>query len=52
VSEWEFNGTYHKAHVSRLLKALDWAPQQPLEREATQRDEAAIIGGEVTFGLL
>lgn len=42
VIRWEFNVTYHKAHVSRLLKALAWTPQRPLER-ATQRDEAAII---------
>lgn len=42
VIQWEFNVTYHKAHVSRLLKSLEWTPQRPLER-ATQRDEAAII---------
>ena len=30
-----------RAHVSRLLKALDWTPQKPIER-ASQRDEAAI----------
>jgi transposase len=39
---WEgFGISYHKAHVSRLLKRLDWTPQMPLER-ATQRDEAVI----------
>ena len=32
---------YHPAHVSRLLAALDWTPQQPTER-ASQRDEQAI----------
>jgi len=41
VIEWEFNVTYHKAHVSRILKCIDWTPQRPIER-ATQRDEAAI----------
>jgi transposase len=37
----EFGATYHKAHVSRLLKALSWTPQLPIER-AAQRNEAAI----------
>jgi transposase len=37
----EFGVSYHKAHVSRLLKALRWTPQVPVER-ASQRDEAAI----------
>jgi transposase len=37
----EFGVSYHKAHVSRLLKALDWTPQLPLER-AWQRDEESI----------
>ena len=32
---------YHKAHVSRLLKALSWTPQLPIER-AAQRHEVAI----------
>lgn len=41
VIKEEFGVVYHKAHVSRLLKALDWTPQMPLER-ATQRDEVAI----------
>lgn len=41
VIEWEFGISYHKAHVSRLLKALDWTPQKPLTR-ATQRDEKEI----------
>lgn len=38
----EFAVTYHKDHVSRLLKALDWTPQKPMER-AAQRDEEKII---------
>src|SRR5215211_936487 len=37
----EFGVSYHKAHVSRLLKRLHWTPQLPIER-ATQRDEAVI----------
>lgn len=41
VIEWEFGIRYHKAHVSRLLKQLDWTPQQPIQR-AAQRDEALI----------
>ncbi|MBA3356272.1 MAG: transposase [Pyrinomonadaceae bacterium] len=38
----EFAVTYHKDHVSRLLKALGWTPQKPMER-AAQRDEEKII---------
>ena len=41
VIEWEFGVSYHPAHVSRILKALNWTPQKPLER-ATQRDEREI----------
>jgi transposase len=37
----EYSVSYHKAHVSRLLKVLRWTPQIPVER-ASQRDEAAI----------
>ena len=37
----EFGVTYHKDHVSRLLKALRWTPQKPAER-AAQRDEVQI----------
>ena len=36
-----FGVRYHPAHVSRLLRALKWSPQRPLQR-ATQRDAAAI----------
>lgn len=36
-----FGVTYHPAHVSRLVRALDHSPQLP-ETRATQRDEAAI----------
>ena len=37
----ELGVEYHKAHVSRLLRALNWTLQMPLER-AAQRDEVAI----------
>ena len=37
----EFDVSYHKAHVSRLLKELEWTPQKPLTR-ASQRDEIRI----------
>lgn len=42
VIEQEFGVSYHKAHVSRLLKELEWTPQKPRDR-ALQRDEAAIV---------
>ena len=41
VIQEEFGVLYSPAHVSRLLKALEWTPQRPIER-ASQRDEAAI----------
>jgi transposase len=41
VIEWEFGVSYHKDHVSRLMKALGWTPQIPITR-AVQRDEPAI----------
>lgn len=41
VFEEEFGVTYHRGHVARLLKALDWTPPLPLAR-AIQRDEEAI----------
>jgi transposase len=37
----EFGVTYHRDHVSRLLKELRWTPQIPVTR-AIQRDEVAI----------
>jgi transposase len=37
----EFGVSYHKAHISRLLKRLHWTPQLPIDR-AAQRDEALI----------
>jgi transposase len=39
----EFGVSYHKDHVSRLLKALRWTPQKPAER-AARRDEQAVSG--------
>ena len=36
-----FGVTYHTAHVSRMLHALGFSVQRPIER-ATQRDEAGI----------
>jgi transposase len=37
----EFGVRYHKDHVGRLLKELQWTPQMPIRR-AIQRDEPAI----------
>lgn len=42
VIKREFSVSYHKDHVSRLVKALGWTPQRPAER-AAQRDEQEII---------
>jgi transposase len=41
VIEEEFGVSYHKGHVSRLLKELHWTPQMPIAR-AIQRDEQEI----------
>src|SRR5271166_5234380 len=41
VIDEEFGVTYHKGHVSRLLKDLCWTPQLPIAR-AIQRDEQKI----------
>src|SRR4051795_5767027 len=41
VIEQEFGVSYHKGHVSRLLKGLHWTPQLPVMR-AIQRDEQEI----------
>src|SRR5262249_920811 len=41
VIRQEFSVSYHKDHVSRLLKELGWTPQKPLSR-AAQRDELRI----------
>jgi transposase len=36
-----FGVSYHPAHISRLMRQLDWTVQKPLTR-ATQRDEAKV----------
>lgn len=41
VIRQEFGVRYHKAHVSRLMKELNWTPQKPIVR-ALQRDEDVI----------
>lgn len=41
VIQWEFGVSYHKDHVSRLMKELGWTPQVP-DTRAVQRDEVAI----------
>src|SRR5512135_1204880 len=41
VIEEEFGVRYHKDHVGRLLRELQWTPQAPIRR-AIQRDEDAI----------
>lgn len=41
VIRWEYGVSYHKGHVSRLMKGLEWTPQIPITR-AVQRDEQAI----------
>jgi transposase len=41
VIQEEFGVRYHKDHVGRLLKELQWTPQMPIRR-AIQRDESAI----------
>jgi transposase len=41
VIKEEFGVPYHKGHVARLLKELQWTPQVPIIR-ALQRDEEAV----------
>lgn len=41
VIQREFGVKYHPAHVSRILKELEWTPQKPIRR-AKQRKEAEI----------
>lgn len=41
VIQREFGVQLHRAHVGRVLRALDWSCQKP-ERRALERDEAAI----------
>ena len=37
--EWEFGVSYHKDHVSRLLKELEWTPQKPAVRDSRRNEE-------------
>ena len=37
----EFSVSYHRAHVSRLLKRLEWTPQKPAVYDS-RRDEAEV----------
>src|SRR5215208_2643657 len=41
VIQEELGVLYHKHHVAKLLKGLNWTPQMPIRR-AIQRDEPAI----------
>lgn len=41
VLRWEFGVSFHKDHVSRMLKAMGWTPQIPITR-AIQRNEEEI----------
>ena len=41
VIKREFGVSYHPDHIGRLLAAIGWSVQKPVE-QATQRDEAAI----------
>ncbi len=41
VIKREFGVAYHPDHIGRLLQAVGWSVQKPVER-AIQRDEAAI----------
>jgi transposase len=41
VIEREFRVRYHRASISRLLKAIGWSRQKPVRR-AKQRDEVAL----------
>ncbi|SRR6266487_142054 len=43
VIQREFGVSYHPAHCSRILRAIHYSVQQPVQR-ASQRDEAAIKG--------
>lgn len=47
VIRWELGVSYHKDHVSRLMKELGWTPQVPVTR-AVQRDEATIAHWRTT----
>lgn len=48
----EFAVSYHKDHVSRLLKALHWTPQKPMERAAQRNEEKITEWREETWAEL
>ena len=39
VIRWAFDVAYHKDHVGRLLKEVNWTSQKPLERAAQRNEE-------------
>ena len=41
VIKHEFGVSYHPDHIGRLLRAIGWSVQKPIER-ATERNDAAI----------
>ena len=41
VIKREFGVRYHPDHIGRLLRAIGWSVQQPIE-QATQRNDAAV----------
>ena len=45
VIEREFGVNYHRDHVGRLMRGLNWAHQKP-ETRAVERDEEAIQRGK------
>jgi transposase len=45
VIEREFGVNYHRDHVGRLMRGLNWAHQKP-ETRAAERDEEAIQRGK------
>lgn len=49
VIAWEFGVTYHKSHVARLLKRLDWTPQIP-DVQDIRRDEGKLRTGAKKSG--
>jgi len=48
----EFAVSYHKDHVSRLLKALHWTPPKPRERAAQRNEEKITEWREETWAEL
>ena len=46
VIEREFGVKYHKGHVARLLKEINWTPQKPLVRDQRRKAEEIRHGRE------